>query len=246
MRNIFISALFILVLIFSVPCVSADEGSIDYKTYRESWDILPADQNDWYCVQYSVNYARNNPGWKFLIISPSPDFRYHPHMLNYKIEGEILKIHDPTWGFSSDLEIVSEDMYVPHYLLDVENFDSRWTGPVYFYFTENESEIRQSFIRLSDNRDRYFDYENLTPNKEFTFSYYDYGRLDKYQPKNGKFERIVDNTKKDNTVVFENDNVDKAQETGNHTENTTDEYFDNAPTSFFQKVAIFLGAKLNL
>ncbi len=156
-----IIALFLLIAPVSI--VSGESG-VDYDAYKEKWDLLYEDKNDWVCVDHSVNYARNNPGWSVVILSPSPAFRFQPHMANYKIDGNMLLIHEPQVNLTYELEIVNGSMTVPFYENYPEDFSSQWARPTYFHFIPNETDVVRTYYSLQDNRDEFFDYENMSSN----------------------------------------------------------------------------------
>ena len=153
-----IIALFLLIIPISIV---SGENSVDYDAYKEKWDLLYEDKNDWVCVDYAVNYARNNPGWNVVILSPSPAFRYQPHMANYKIDGNMLLIHEPQVNLTYKLEIVNGSITVPFYEDYPEDFSSQWARPTYFHFIPNETDVVRTYYSLQDNRDEFFDYENM-------------------------------------------------------------------------------------
>ncbi|WP_319507608.1 hypothetical protein [uncultured Methanolobus sp.] len=160
-KSMIIIALFLLIAPVSI--VSGESG-VDYDAYKEKWDLLYEDKNDWVCVDHSVNYARNNPGWSVVILSPSPAFRFQPHMANYKIDGNMLLIHEPQVNLTYELEIVNGSMTVPFYENYPEDFSSQWARPTYFHFIPNETDVVRTYYSLQDNRDEFFDYENMSSN----------------------------------------------------------------------------------
>jgi hypothetical protein len=151
----------LLLMIMPVGAVS-DENVIDYNTYRNSWDLLSEDENDWVCVDYSVNYSRNNPEWGMVILSPSPNFKFQPHMANYKIVGNTLLIHEPQADLTYDLKIVNGTMNVPYYEDFPDAFSKEWERGTYFHFIPNETDVIRAYVLLKDNRGDFFDYNNMS------------------------------------------------------------------------------------
>ncbi|WMW25070.1 hypothetical protein RE474_13460 [Methanolobus sediminis] len=158
-KGILIILLFLL--ISPVNIVYAETG-VDYDAYKDKWDLLYEDKSNWLCFDYSIDYARNHPGWGMVILSPSPAFRFQPHMVNYKIEGNMLYIHEPQANLTYELEIVNGSMNVPLYDDFPNSFSSQWTRPTYFYFIPNESGVLRTYYSLQDNRNEFFDYENIS------------------------------------------------------------------------------------
>lgn len=156
-----IHILLLFLLIAPINIVYAETG-VDYDAYKEKWDLLYEDKSDWLCFDYSIDYARNHPGWGMVILSPSPAFRFQPHMVNYKIEGNMLYIHEPQVNRTYELEIVNGSMNVPLYDDFPNDFSSQWTRPTYFYFIPDESGVLRTYYALQDNRNDFFDYENLS------------------------------------------------------------------------------------
>lgn len=138
------------------------ENEIDYNAYKNNWDLLYEDENDWVCVDYAVNYSRNNPGWSMVILSPSPSFKFQPHMANYKITGSMLLIHEPQANLTYELEIVDGTMTVPYYDDFPGAFSSQWARGTYFHFIPNETDVVRTYVSLKDNRGDFFDYENMS------------------------------------------------------------------------------------
>jgi hypothetical protein len=138
------------------------ENNVDYDAYKDKWDLLYEDKSDWLCFDYSIDYSRNHPGWGMVILSPSPAFRFQPHMANYKIEGNMLYIHEPQANLTYELKIVNGSMTVPFYEDFPDAFSSQWTRPTYFHFIPNESGVLRTYYSLQDNRADFFDYKNLS------------------------------------------------------------------------------------
>nr|WP_321498320.1 hypothetical protein [uncultured Methanolobus sp.] len=156
-----IPILLLFLLVAPVNVVYAETGA-DYDAYKDKWDLLYEDKSDWLCFDYSIDYARNHPGWGMVILSPSPSFRFQPHMVNYKIEGNMLYIHEPQANRTYELEIVNGSMNVPLYDDFPNDFSSQWARPTYFHFIPNESGVRRTYYALPDNRNEFFDYANLS------------------------------------------------------------------------------------
>jgi hypothetical protein len=57
--------------------------------------VQPKTQADWTCIDYSIDYAKQNPEWGIVTISNNQWFRGVTHAVNYQItEQGNLKIHD--------------------------------------------------------------------------------------------------------------------------------------------------------
>ncbi|MDW7733604.1 MAG: hypothetical protein SCH66_14395 [Methanolobus sp.] len=151
----------LLLMIMPVGGVSS-ENVVDYDAYRNNWDLLYEDENDWVCLDYAVSYSRNNPGWGMVILSPSPSFKFQPHMANYKIDGSMLLIHEPQVNRTYELEIVDGTMTVPYYDDFPGAFSSQWARGTYFHFIPNETDVVRTYVSLKDNRGDFFDYENMS------------------------------------------------------------------------------------
>lgn len=151
----------LILMIIPISTVSG-ENAVDYDAYKDKWDLLYEDKNDWLCVDYAVNYARNNPGWGMVILSPSPAFRYQPHMVNYRIEGNMLLIHEAQVNHTYEIEIVNGTMTVPFYEEFPNDFSSQWARGTYFHFIPNETKVVRTYFSLNDNRNDFFDYENIS------------------------------------------------------------------------------------
>ncbi len=151
----------LLLMIMPVGAIP-DESGIDYNAYRNSWDMPHEDENDWVCVDYSVNYSRNNPEWGMVILSPSPNFKFQPHMANYRIVGNTLLIYEPQAGLTYELEIVNGTMNVPYYEDFPDAFSKEWERGTYFHFIPNETDVIRAYVLLKDNRGDFFDYENIS------------------------------------------------------------------------------------
>lgn len=147
--------------------VSSGENGIDYDSYRNSWDLLKENKDDWVCVDHAVNYSRNNPGWGMVILSPSPRFSVQPHMTNYMIDGNRLLIHEAQVNITYEIQIVDGPMTVPYYEDFPGIFSKQWEGETYFHFIPDETGVVRVYTILKDNRNEFFDYayvaeENLT------------------------------------------------------------------------------------
>jgi hypothetical protein len=154
----------IVLLLMIVPVSSGSgENGIDYDTYRNSWDLLNEDKDDWVCVDHAVNYSRHNPEWGMVILSPSPRFSVQPHMTNYKIDGNTLLIHEAQVNITYELEIVNGTMTVPYYEDFPGSFSKYWEGSTYFHFIPNETGVVRVYTVLKDNRDEFFDYGYISP-----------------------------------------------------------------------------------
>ncbi len=153
--------LLLFLLIAPINSVYA-EDNVDYDAYKDKWDLLYEDKSDWLCFDHSIDYARNHPGWGMVILSPSPAFRFQPHMANYKIKGNMLYIHEPQANTTYDLKIVNGSMTVPFYEDFPDDFSSQWARPTYFHFIPNESGVLRTYYVLQDNREEFFDYENIS------------------------------------------------------------------------------------
>ncbi|WP_288070674.1 hypothetical protein [Methanolobus sp.] len=158
-KKIPVLLLFLLLSTINFACADND---VDYDAYKEKWDLLYENKSDWLCFDYSVDYARNHPGWGMVIMSPSPAFRFQPHMANYMIEGNTLYIHEPQANRTYELEIVNGSMTVPFYEDFPDDFSSQWTRPTYFHFIPDESGVLRTYYSLNDNRAEFFDYENMS------------------------------------------------------------------------------------
>lgn len=154
----------LLFLLLTPVNIAYAELDADYNAYKEKWDLLYEDKSDWLCFDYSIDYSRNHPGWGMVILSPSPAFRFQPHMANYKIEGNMLYIHEPQANLTYELEIVNGSLTVPFYEDFPDDFSSQWARPTYFHFIPNESGVLRTYYSLQDNRNEFFDYENVSTN----------------------------------------------------------------------------------
>lgn len=163
MRGTILFTLLALSLFMSSAGAVPDKNGIDYEAYRDNWDFLPENKSEWLCTEYAVNYSRHHPGWGMVTLSPSPTFRHQPHVANYRIEENILFIHEPQAHITYELEIVNASMTVPFYEDFPNIFSEKWKGETYFYFNPNETGLTRKFVMLGDNRDRFFDYEKLHP-----------------------------------------------------------------------------------
>lgn len=155
-----ISLILLVTLVLSTVqvCSASNDNPINYTAYRESWDpVLKSDDTQGNCVDAAVMFARENPEWSFLTVAPDVEFRHQPHMVNYKIEGNLLKIHDELFKFNYE-DIINESMTIPYHMLFPETFDEAWDGETYFNFVEDEEDIIRTYITLEDNRDEFFDY----------------------------------------------------------------------------------------
>lgn len=151
----------LLLMISSLSTASA-ENEIDYDAYRNNLDFLKEDKEDWVCVDHAVNYSRHNPEWGIVILSPSPHFNLQPHMTNYMIEGNTLLIHEAQVNHTYELKIVNGSMNIPYYEDFPDIFIKQWEGATYFHFIPDESDVIRVYVTLKDNRDEFFDYENLS------------------------------------------------------------------------------------
>lgn len=156
-----------LLLLIMPAGASFGENGIDYDSYRNSWDLLKEDKEDWVCVDHAVNYSRNNPGWGMVILSPSPRFSVQPHMTNYMIDGNRLLIHEAQVNITYEIPIVDGPMTVPYYEDFPAIFSRQWEGETYFHFIPDETGVVRVYTILKDNRNEFFDYayvaqENLT------------------------------------------------------------------------------------
>lgn len=98
-----------------------------------AFDIVREDRDSWVCVDYAVDYARNNQGWGVVSISNHPHFKGASHMVNYRIvDSETILIHD--------------EMYNAEY--EIHNWQ---LSGEYYHFWQKEP-IR-FYKRLFDNRE---------------------------------------------------------------------------------------------
>lgn len=153
----------ILLLIVAPVCASSAENSVDYAAYRNSWDLLNENKDDWVCVDHAVNYSRNNPGWGMVILSPSPRFSVQPHMTNYRIDGNRLLIHEAQVNITYEMPIVDGPMRVPYYENFPGVFVKQWEGETYFHFIPDETGVVRVYTILRDNRNEFFDYAYVSP-----------------------------------------------------------------------------------
>ncbi len=109
-----------------------------------------------------MNYSRNNPEWGMVILSPSPNFKFQPHMANYRIVGNTLLIHEPQADLTYELEIVDGTMNVPYHEDFPDAFSKEWEHDTYFYFIPNETDVIRAYVLLKDNRGDFFDYDNMS------------------------------------------------------------------------------------
>jgi len=165
MKTIIIIAL-ITLLLLAVPISAADQdnNTIDYDSYRNNWDSLPENQDDWICVDHALNYSRNNLEWGMVIVSPSPRFSVQPHMTNYKIEGNTLLIHEAQINKTYELEITNNTMTIPYHKDFPNIFLEEWEKGTYFHFIPDKTNVIRVYTILNDNRDDFFDYENMSVN----------------------------------------------------------------------------------
>lgn len=159
----------LILMIIPISTVSG-ENAVDYDSYKDKWDLLYENKDDWLCVDYAVNYARNNPGWGMVILSPSPAFRYQPHMVNYRIDGNMLLIHEPQVNHTYEIEIVNGTMTVPFYENFPNDFSSQWARGTYFHFIPNETKVLRTYYSLNDNRNDFFDYANISKHQTINTS----------------------------------------------------------------------------
>ncbi|MCQ6963538.1 hypothetical protein [Methanolobus chelungpuianus] len=156
-----------LLLLIMPAGASSGENGIDYDSYRNSWDLLKENKDDWVCVDHAVNYSRHNPGWGMVILSPSPRFSVQPHMTNYMIDDNRLLIHEAQVDITYEIPIVDGPMTVPYYKDFPGIFSRQWEGETYFHFIPDEAGVIRVYTILKDNRNEFFDYtyeaqENLT------------------------------------------------------------------------------------
>ena len=101
--------------------------------------IIPRSQEYWTCVDYSLDFAKNNPDWGIVTYSDSPTFcvgesGYDSHMVNYQfVDNNTLKIHDGLYKYN-------------YTMYDWKN-DGR-----YYHFWINENPVR-TYVYLYDNRE---------------------------------------------------------------------------------------------
>ncbi len=99
-----------------------------------AFDIVREDRDSWVCVDYAVDYARNNPGWGVVSISNHPYFTGVSHMVNYRIiDNETMLIHD--------------EMYNAEF--EVHNW--QFSGEYYHFWIDEP--IKRNYKRLLDNRE---------------------------------------------------------------------------------------------
>jgi len=157
---------FIIAFALFLPQAGAvpDENGIDYEAYKDSWDILDNNKANWNCVDIAVNFSRNNPEWGLVVLSPSKTFKVQPHMVNYKIEGNKLIIHDAGFRMTQSMEIVEnkDAMIIPYSKRYPELFSPLWNSYTYYHFIEDEDSILRYSNGLKDNRKEFFDFANLT------------------------------------------------------------------------------------
>lgn len=159
-----VSLILVLILFLSAVHIStaSEDSPIDYEAYRKSWDpTLQSNKSQQNCVDNSILYARENTGWFFVTMSPDPNFRHQAHMANCKIEGNLLIIHDTSFQFHYEIEIVNKSITIPYHLVYPETFDKAWEGETYFHIYENEEDIVRRYITTIDNRNEFFDYKQL-------------------------------------------------------------------------------------
>jgi hypothetical protein len=94
--------------------------------------ILPKSQEDWNCVDYSLDFAKQNPDWGIVTLSNNQYFKGVSHMVNYQFtEENDLKIHD--------------GLYQMNYTL------YEWQGAQFYHFwLPNETPCR-NYRTLQDN-----------------------------------------------------------------------------------------------
>lgn len=78
-----------------------------------SFNPVRPNQADWVCYDWAIDYARDNPEWKVITVSESPNFKHDSHMLNYQIDGDMIRFYDPYWSELEECEI--------YYSVEIDN-----------------------------------------------------------------------------------------------------------------------------
>ena len=66
--------------------------------------IMPKPQEAWTCVDYSLDFAKQNPNWGIVTISNNQLFYDVSHMVNYQFtENNTLMIHDGLYQYDYEL-----------------------------------------------------------------------------------------------------------------------------------------------
>jgi hypothetical protein len=169
--KIILSLILAIIVVSLLPIETvAEENTINYTAYRQSCDpIIRADTSQQNCLDEAVLFARNNSDYFFVIMSPDPEFRHQPHMANCQINGDTLIIYDIGFNFRYKITISNESMIIPYHLVFPESFDDAWGGETYLHFVRNETDIIRNYISITDNRNDYFDYENVSSLEVNTF-----------------------------------------------------------------------------
>lgn len=106
--------------------------SISYVS-ASSFDPVRPNQDYWTCYDYSIDFARNNPEWGIVTMSDNPFFFGISHMVNYKIDGDLMYVHDGLYG----------DNYI---------YSGFEYSPEYFHFWDKNQTPLRTYIFLTDNR----------------------------------------------------------------------------------------------
>jgi hypothetical protein len=101
-------------------------------TGEENVRIIKASSDSWTCYDYSVDFAKNNPGWGIVTICPVDNFDANSHMVNYLYVSE-------------DLLIIHDGYYDSNYLY------WGWQYTDYYHFWINETPKR-NYVMMRDNR----------------------------------------------------------------------------------------------
>ena len=99
-----------------------------------SFDPVRPDKDTWTCYDHSIDYANNHDEWEVLTISHHRYFQGQSHMVNYRIEGNTMYIHDELY----DIDMV------------YHNFKH---APEFFHFWNSDEIPKRNYYYLIDNRD---------------------------------------------------------------------------------------------
>jgi hypothetical protein len=109
-----------------------------------SFDPVRPDKSTWVCYDYSIDYSRNHPEWKIVTMSGNSGFRGVSHMVNYKMVGDFMLIHDEMYG---------NNLYFRY---DRRTTDNPYYEEAYYHFYDvNETPLRM-YMYMADNSETFF------------------------------------------------------------------------------------------
>lgn len=108
----------------------------------------PGKIDGWDCIDYSLDFVKNNPDWSLVTISPDKNFQRHVHG-NKVHQGSHILCYN---FYNNETMIVYDSLIDSMYKISNWQWDNRY----YYHFWINGTEPVQYYRYLRDNRDQVY------------------------------------------------------------------------------------------